>query len=338
MADFDDSFSEMYFQISPQILECFPKYRPPLNLYRFKDSVGDLEPFFYVGNRLSKEAQQELAELCQAGLIFVARSDHPVYAEHISEQLDLILMDTNLKESEIAEIISLGLVKHIGSFYEQPVKPSLEQLTGDLLVLTEYLAQDPFRRKALIRRLSRDDSLAAVAYATVIIGLATYLQAHGNRPNRKHFDRLALGLAATNLGLSKVPQYIRDKGRNLSAEEERKLRQYPTAGAKILHKLDVREEMTVSVVQQHRERLDGSGFPRQLRGDDLEEAARIGALAYAFSNTYCRSEEGRGADMQQVSTLLTKKQTLFDYRLAALLHKSVTEAFEHMASAQPDQS
>jgi len=330
MADFAESFSEMYFQISPQILECFPKHRPPLNLYVFKEAIGDLEPYFYVGNRLDKHRQQELAELCQSGLIFVARSDHPIYAEHISEQLDLILMDTNLKESEIAEILSLGLVKHIGGFFEQPVKPALDILHSDLLVLTEYLSLDPYRRKALIRRLNPNDTLAGISHTTLVIGLSTYLQAHGNRPNRKHMDRLALGLAATNLGLSKIPSYIREKGRNLSTEEERKLRQYPFAGAKILHKLDVREEMTLQVVQQHRERLDGSGFPRQLRGDQIEEPGRIGALAYAFSKISCRSSEDQQHDLRQVAALLTQKQNAFDSRLASMLQRTVEEAFEHI--------
>ena len=54
---------EEYYQINPDILQSFNKLRPPLNIYRFLENVARITPYYKVGDRLSKEQAQELADL-----------------------------------------------------------------------------------------------------------------------------------------------------------------------------------------------------------------------------------------------------------------------------------
>ncbi len=104
--DIADGLNEEYYQISADILGSFNKYRPPLNIFMFKEDVARVMPFFKVGGRLTNEQVEELAEMTKEGLVFVSREDHPVYVKHISYQLDLVLVDKNLKEKEIADIFT----------------------------------------------------------------------------------------------------------------------------------------------------------------------------------------------------------------------------------------
>ena len=105
------NINEEYYQISTEILASFPKYRPPVDLFSFREDIKVLAPYSKKGVRLSNEQVEEVARLCAAGDLFVSRSDHPIYSRHIVKQLDLVLQDNNLKESEIADICIRALAK-----------------------------------------------------------------------------------------------------------------------------------------------------------------------------------------------------------------------------------
>src|SRR5690554_5247675 len=129
-----DNISEEYYQISIEILNSFPKYRPPLDLFRFREDIAQLQPLFRKGERLSNENIEQLRELCIGGDVFVARSDRAIYSKHIIKQLDLVLVDDNLKPAEVAEICIMALGQRLSDFLEQPVKPVFDLFYRDVMV------------------------------------------------------------------------------------------------------------------------------------------------------------------------------------------------------------
>ena len=119
--DVPQNINEEYYQISSEILSSFPKYRPPVDLFTFREDICVLAPYCRKGDRLTNAQVEELAKLCAEGSLFVSRSDHPIYSRHIVKQLDLVLQDRNLKEAEIVEICIRALVMRYSEFYAQPV-------------------------------------------------------------------------------------------------------------------------------------------------------------------------------------------------------------------------
>ncbi len=148
-----DNINEEYYQINPEILNSFSKYRPPVDLFNFREDIAVLAPFSRKGARLTNEQVEEAAQLCADGLLFVSRSDHHIYSQHIVKQLDLVLQDNNLKESEIVDICIQALQNRYKDFYEQPVKAFFDPLLADILVVTEYIVGDTTRLHAFVHRL-----------------------------------------------------------------------------------------------------------------------------------------------------------------------------------------
>ncbi len=66
----EKTISEVYLQISSNILESFPKFRPPVDLYRFDDSVSQVRKSHVANARLGKEKQKQVAEDAQKGRLF----------------------------------------------------------------------------------------------------------------------------------------------------------------------------------------------------------------------------------------------------------------------------
>jgi len=283
-----EDLEEEYYQISPDILLSFNKFRPPLNIYRLKEDVVRLVPFYKVGERLSKERGEELENLVQQGLIFVSRADHAVYVKHISYQLDLVLMDRHLTESETADIFQAALTRRMDEFIEQPVKAVADKLMADVMVATEYIWQDINRAKALSRRVHKKHTLANHSVNCGLVGMQLFLQSSPddilkNPKGRQTLDRLALGLFLHDAGMSKIPAFLREKTQTITSEERQKLVKHPLLGMEMLAKLDLRFPEVEQCVLQHHERLGGSGYPQRLSGSDLTD---VGLLA-AVADSYC---------------------------------------------------
>jgi putative two-component system response regulator len=92
-----------------------------------------------------------------------------------------------------------------------------------------------------------------------------------------------IGLAAQlhDIGKAAVPDSILHKQGRLTDEEMAAVRQHPTAGERILTPV-IRNRDVLAAIRGHHERLDGSGYPDGLRGDQIPIIARLIAIPDCF--------------------------------------------------------
>jgi PAS domain S-box-containing protein/putative nucleotidyltransferase with HDIG domain len=89
---------------------------------------------------------------------------------------------------------------------------------------------------------------------------------------------LHTGALLHDLGKIVVPAEILAKPGRLSEAELSLIRQHAAAGAEILADIDFEGDVAAMALQHH-ERLDGSGYPAGLKGDEILPEARILAVA-----------------------------------------------------------
>jgi putative nucleotidyltransferase with HDIG domain len=94
-----------------------------------------------------------------------------------------------------------------------------------------------------------------------------------------------LGQAALlhDIGKIAIPDAILLKPGGLAPEEWKVMQTHAEEGARIIERLGFVEPV-VPVIRHHHERLDGSGYPDGLRGDEIPLLARIVHLADAFDS------------------------------------------------------
>lgn len=93
-----------------------------------------------------------------------------------------------------------------------------------------------------------------------------------------------LGIAALlhDVGRARIPRHILYKPSPLTVEEFAEVKKHSAYGCKIIKECgQLPEEVTLAVLRHH-ERLDGSGYPGGLRGDEIGLFARILAVADVF--------------------------------------------------------
>lgn len=84
-----------------------------------------------------------------------------------------------------------------------------------------------------------------------------------------------------DLGKAAIPSSILSKPTSLGSEEVSLIRTHVAHGVAILEEVGFGAE-AIRAVACHHERLDGSGYPAGLRGDDIPLAARIVTVADVF--------------------------------------------------------
>ena len=94
-----------------------------------------------------------------------------------------------------------------------------------------------------------------------------------------HFiDGLIMGGQIHDLGKIAVPSDILSKPGKLSDAEFAIIKEHPGVGYEILRKIEFPWPLA-DMIHQHHERLDGSGYPQGLAGDEIIMEARILAVA-----------------------------------------------------------
>lgn len=322
-----DKISEEYYQINASILESFPKYRPPLDFFVFKEDIAQLVTYSRKGDRLSNDQVEETRRLCEEGDLFVSRADHPIYSQHIVKQLDLVLVDQNLKEAEVADICLRALELRLVDFFDQPVKAFFESLYTDVQVVTEYLWTDLHRLRLFMRRLHRGDhSLAHHSINTFCAGLWLFVETRTEELRRKDFDQAALALLLHDVGMAKIPAFILSKTTPLKPDEKEKIPPHTLGGYKIMHKLDQTFDAMRQATLEHHERLDGSGYPQHSKS--ISSFGRLTAVADAFSAMLQTRPYAAAKDYVAAAKELTEDRTRFDSAYSSkLLGAFVSETF-----------
>lgn len=103
----------------------------------------------------------------------------------------------------------------------------------------------------------------------------------GMDPASREWQEMHWGALLHDVGKIGVPDHILRKPGELSHEEWRAIKAHPAAGHEIVRGIEFLGG-AAEVVYAHHERMDGSGYPRGLHGDEIPLAARVFAVADAF--------------------------------------------------------
>ncbi len=100
--------------------------------------------------------------------------------------------------------------------------------------------------------------------------------------SRKSLSQLALCALLHDIGKMQVPIDIITKPGRLTNEEFTEIKQHPNMGGEILKKNDLVSDLVLKGVMSHHEKVDGTGYPRNLKGKDIPLFGRIVACADVY--------------------------------------------------------
>ena len=131
----------------------------------------------------------------------------------------------------------------------------------------------------LARMKSKDDYLYSHSLAVSVWALA--LGRHLGL-ERDTLRSLGMGAMVLDIGKMQLPTSLLQKAGKPDAGEWASLQEHVAKGVAILEADPQADAFMKSMVLTHHERLDGSGYPNQLRGDAIPLAGRIAGIVDAY--------------------------------------------------------
>jgi len=327
-----NSMSEVYLQISPNILASFPKFRPPVDMYFFDESVAQVKKYHEAEKRLGTQGQADVAGFAQEGILFLQRDDYRIYAKHLSKNLGLILTEEDFTPQEVAEICYQAIYDKVSEFLKQPKEGPYEEMVKDLSILVEYIWAGPARVEYFMGSLRTKYDLAAHSANTLLVGLALFVMVLKGKLEKTALLSLATGLLVHDMAMVNVSKFILENKSFLLRGDRESIEAHVENGFSKLKRLGVADPIILQCVAEHHERVDGSGYPRRVMNKDLSLPGRLCGVADSFSAIISDRPYHDAKEPKQAALMLMKDSKRYDQGLtrllAILLTQGVAPAFE----------
>ncbi len=162
------------------------------------------------------------------------------------------------------------------------------------------------------------------------LNVTMYSLAIGMKLNLPEKDLEVLGLGAIlhDVGKMKIPEPILLKPDKLTKEEYEEVKKHAEVGFQILRKIPNVSLIVAHCAYQHHERLNGTGYPRGIKGKEIHYFGKIIAVADVFDAvTSNRVYRQAMLPHEGLEILYSGSETLFD--------KKIIEAFRQAVAVYP---
>jgi len=216
------------------------------------------------------------------------------------------------------------------SVYEEDALDAFEMLSHYVALaiqnhtLGQTLAQRVSENLRLLASLHGFYDNALEAFATAID--VKHINIHGHSLRVGRYSQAigeALGMDPTavaslrsaaylhDIGMVAVDKRLLGKAAQLDPEESREMRDHTVVGHQIVSQVQFPWPQIPEIVRWHHERMDGSGYPDGLQGNEIPQPVRIVALAETFdamtSERPYRERLSLGSALQELIRLTPQK-------------------------------
>ena len=171
-----------------------------------------------------------------------------------------------------AQLLEKSLSEYIVREDEDLNTNKLLKETREIIALSD----DPVHTFRMLRRVRRYDDLTYIHSLNVAILCHEF--ANWMHMPEEEQDILTLAGLLHDVGKMGIPGKIIKKAGLLTDEEYELIKQHPQKGYDFLKKHPL-DERIMNAALMHHERCDGSGYPQGLKADEIDDFAKIVAIA-----------------------------------------------------------
>jgi HD-GYP domain-containing protein (c-di-GMP phosphodiesterase class II) len=244
---------------------------------------GPDQPFVLYCERntaFGEEARRRLERNRVESLFVIQDHLHP-YNLYISDHLDAILMDQGYTERQRAGILYDCSQTVVSEILRQPhSRDALIRGKSVVRHMVAYMSRRDFRLEHLLRTISCEYYLYthSVNVATYSIALAI----RSGYTDHATLREMAHGALLHDIGETLIDPEILSRPGSLSGVEWDLVKEHPCAGHDLLKNTDLFGEIALDIVVHHHERLNGRGYPDQIRNGQLSPFVRMVTIADIF--------------------------------------------------------
>ncbi len=208
--------------------------------------------------------------------------------------------------------ISLGVGDY---FYVNELEDNVHFVTQEETVLMYinngnfYMMADEQARKlnSVLKKIQEKDEYT-YNHCKRVMNMALMV-GHRLGINKDNVVKLAYAALYHDVGKIEIPDYILLKPSRLTDEEYEEIKKHPTIGSEMSKEIDFLDIHTI--IAQHHERIDGSGYPYGLSGDAIRLEAKIIAVVDSFDAMTTNRSYKKGRTQQEALDEILRCRGIF---------------------------
>lgn len=272
-----------YKDVEGHFISCNPIFTQMTGIHRAE----------LLGKRVNDLLPPEMADEYAQRDLEVLRSRQPQYFEHT-------LLDRDGRRYQVLNFKDL--------FYDH--QGEVAGIIGALIDITQLKESEQRQRTLLFQTIAALSSAIAhkdpstAGHERRVHDLALAIGRH-LQLSQDQLDGLGLAAMVHNIGLLQIPVEILTRPRGLRDVEFELIKLHPQAGCEILQQIDFPWPIA-TIVQQHHENMDGSGYPQGLKGDAICLEARIIRVADSLAAMTAHRPFRRAMSLTEAFAELTR--------------------------------
>jgi len=211
--------------------------------------------------------------------------------------------------------------KIISRTFDKVKKGSTDIQFSELNTIIEDIISDFISQKDILNNLVSLKNISDYTFEhSLNVAVLAIVFGKTLKYNQHDLRKLGMGCLLHDIGKMLVPEEILNKPSSLTDYEYTVMKNHPELGFKYLQELDVVSPLSRIVVYAHHEKIDGTGYPRGIRGDKIHEFAKVAAVADVFDAlTSERVYRKRWPNHKAVDYMISNTENFFDLNLVKKL-------------------
>ncbi len=229
---------------------------------------------------------------------YVRRSDQPLLTEYKERHLDDILNTDVLPIRNRVEVIYDVSNAILDKMFRNPGVTDLPRVSKFIAVVVDFITEREPPLKEIVRYYGQE--FYTFAHSLHLLFYTVYLVRFLGIDRTNLIRRIGFGTFLHDIGKSRIDPNILHKSTPLTVLEFEEMKKHTIYGLEILKsEMGVSDPLVESIVMNHHERIDGSGYPHHKRGLGLYERT-VGMIDMFDALT---SERGYGQHFPPFGTL-----------------------------------
>jgi len=235
---------------------------------------------------LSREndlSERDLAEMARKKInrLYVSSEQESNYNRYIEQHLPEIIRDPKIPTETKSRVVYQASTSVIQEVFSEPRAENIQRSKEVIGSTVSLILSDITAARKLMQLTSHDYYTYTHSVNVCVFAVALSRDLFPSMSD-DDLHLLGAGFALHDVGKSLIPVSVLNKRGPLDDDEWTLMRTHPGEGARILEETGHLTEEARVITLEHHERFNGTGYPGQLRGNQIHEFAQICAIADVF--------------------------------------------------------
>ncbi len=207
--------------------------------------------------------------------LFINNDDKQKYYKYLESNFQNFISDKNLSSNEKTKILFSTATNLVKDLFCDPRPVNIERTKTFAYNMVDYILKEGQAARSLLKiAIHEYYTYTHTANVAALGSLFANELGFGN----EELKRFCSGIFLRDIGNTRISTDILSKKGKLTKEEFRKVKEHPELGVAILRETGEGFSDEFTIILQHHENYDGTGYPHGLKKNEIQRCGRIARI------------------------------------------------------------